>query len=260
MNYGLYLSASGLLVNRHIQDVVANNIANANTIGFKPDMPIIRQRLPERIEDGLSLDNPNRLLENLGGGSLLNPTVTLFRDGALRQTGNPLDLAVRGEGFFTLSSGNSTNSNRLRFTRDGAMSIDNNGFLIHSGSGMRVLDDNDRPIQVDPTRGEVRIESDGRVKQGEITVARIQLITVADLQSFEKEGSNTFRLGNTQQNSRLPATGVISQGWLETSAVDPMQSLMELNRTTAAVTANAQMIRYQDELMNSAINRLGRFV
>ncbi|MBL1218198.1 MAG: flagellar hook-basal body protein [Planctomycetes bacterium] len=260
MNYGLYLSASGLLVNRHMQDVVSNNIANVNTVGFKPDMPIIRQREPERLEDNLSLDDPNRLLENLGGGSLLNPTVTLFRDGALRQTGNPLDLAVRGEGFFTLSSGATANSTRLRFTRDGAMSIDNNGMLVHSGSGMRVLDENDRPIEVDPTRGDVRIESDGSVKQGNTTVARIQLITIADLQAFEKEGANTFRLGNTEQNSRLPASGSISQGWLETSAVDPMQSLMELNRTTAAVSANAQMIRYQDELMNSAINRLGRFV
>ena len=78
MNYGLYLSASGVLTNLYRQDVFANNLANSETVGFKPDSPTVRQREPEAIEDNLGLGASQRLLDKLGGGVLAGPQSIRF--------------------------------------------------------------------------------------------------------------------------------------------------------------------------------------
>ncbi|MHC4590466.1 MAG: flagellar basal body protein [Planctomycetota bacterium] len=82
MNYGLYLAASGALTNIHRQEVITNNLANATTAGFKPDMVYARQRLPERLESGAGTD-PKELLEQLGGGTALMPTRLDLSQGAV---------------------------------------------------------------------------------------------------------------------------------------------------------------------------------
>src|SRR5690606_13067862 len=74
MDYGLYLSAAGVLTNMHRTDVHANNLANVATTGFKPDFAVIRQRLPERLEDNIADVPAHELLERLGGGVLVDPT------------------------------------------------------------------------------------------------------------------------------------------------------------------------------------------
>ena len=88
MNYGLYLSASGVLTNTYRQDVFANNLANVETPGFKPDLPSIRQRDPEAIEDNLGFQGSNELLDRLGGGVLAGQQRINFNQGTLRPTGN----------------------------------------------------------------------------------------------------------------------------------------------------------------------------
>jgi len=257
MNYGLYMAASGLLVNQHRQDVLANNMANVNTTGFKPNFAFVKQRDPERIEDALPLENPNRLLEGLGGGVLANPTNTKFVNGSLSRTGEPLDVAIEGEGFLTLTTGKGDSEQRFRFTRDGRMTIDKAGYLVHAGSGMKILDENERTIILDRALG-VEIQPNGDVLQNGQRAANLRLVTVPDVQSFKKAGMNTFILDSAASESRQPATGEMVQGWIEDSAVDPLMTLMAINQASSAVSANAGMIHYYDELMNSAINRLGR--
>jgi flagellar basal-body rod protein FlgF len=105
MNYGLYLSASGAMTAMHKQDVYANNLANVNTIGFKPDSVFTRHRLPERIEQPHLHADPHKLLEQLGGGQFIDPTFTNLTQGALTATDRPLDVAIDGEGFFVISTG-----------------------------------------------------------------------------------------------------------------------------------------------------------
>lgn len=257
MNYGLYLAASGLMANQYRQDVVANNMANVNTVGFKPDFAMFRQRNPERIEDSLPLENPNRLLEKLGGGVFLNATLTRHTDGALTKTKGPLDLAIQGEGYFGLTTGRGDNDESLRFTRDGRLALDADGYLVHAASGMKVIDINDRVIRMD-TASEVNINSLGEISQNDAVVARLQFVNLPNPQAFKKVGQNSYKLDNNSLQNRQTATGKISQGWLESSAVNPISALMELNQATSAISANSRMIRYHDELMDSAINRLGR--
>ena len=89
MNYGLYLSAAGVLTNSYRQDVFANNLANVNTVGFKPDLPVLRTRPPEAIEDPAPFGTSNDLLERLGGGVLAGPQRTSFAPGPVEQTHRP---------------------------------------------------------------------------------------------------------------------------------------------------------------------------
>ncbi len=257
MNYGLYVAASGMHVNMHRMDVLGNNLANVQTTAFKPDATAFQWRHAERIEAGLSGVPARRMLERLGGGVKLSPNFTLFREGQLVETGNPLDVAVQGDGFFKFATGRGEGNERMRFGRDGRFTIGADGYLVHAASGMRVLDAGDNPIRLDST-GEVRIQPDGSVEQGGVQVARLGLVMPPDMTMLRKAGSNMYTLGNTEQESLQPSSAQLKQGWTEGSAVDAMSMMMELASANGAIGANARMIRMHDEMMNAAINRLGR--
>ncbi|MFG0328737.1 MAG: flagellar hook-basal body protein [Phycisphaerales bacterium] len=256
MNYGLHVAASGLLVNMHRQDVIANNLANVNTTGFKPDIPMVQQRAVERLEDGLPIA-PHEHLERLGGGVLAAPTKTRFSDGPVEITGRALDVAIRGEGFLQLSSGSGDGSEKFRYSRDGRLTLSDSGQLVHAGSGMRVLDENNRPIRLRPG-ADITIEESGLILQDGSPVARIRLVTAPSPDLFVKAGSNMFMLPNNAQESVTDASGTLQQHALEGSAVNPILSLMAIQNASAAANSNARMLQYHDELLGSAISRFGR--
>ncbi len=257
MDYGLYLAASGMYVNLHRQDVAANNLANVATNGFKPEYAVVSGRAPERVEAGLTGLPPKELLERLGGGVLLYPDQTDHTDGPLSRTDAPLDLAIRGEGFFVFTTGKGEGNTRLRFSRDGRFTLDREGYLVHASSGMRVLDSRDQAIRI-PSPDPLTIKNNGEIEQNGATIAQLGFITVDDRSILRKAGANTFLLHHNAQESRLPAPGSIEQGWVEESAVNPMAALTALNSATGAVNTNAQMLRMHDQLLNLAISRLGR--
>jgi len=125
--YGLYLSATGVLTNSYRQDVIANNLANAQTVGFKRSLALFQQRRTEaQSPDAADLsDQTDPLLEHIGGGLLLAPTAIDHSQGTLEQTGQNLDLAIHGDGFFAVQDGKQT-----RLTRDGRFLVDSDGHLI----------------------------------------------------------------------------------------------------------------------------------
>jgi flagellar basal-body rod protein FlgF len=257
MNYGLYLSAGGALTSMHRQDVIANNLANVNTVGFKPDAVFAKSRLPERLESGTAMADPQLLLEQLGGGQHLNPTFINLAQGDLAPTPNTLDLAIQGEGFFAISTGKQGDA--IRLTRDGRFSMNSAGDLVMSTTGMKVLDANDQPIRLD-RNAEVRIDADGGVIQNGATIAQLQITTIPDTNLLAKEGDSLFRLSSAAGGrlNRQPASGSIKQGYVESSAVDPILALNEMINASKAVQSNALMMQYHDNLMGQAINTFGR--
>ena len=119
MNYGMYLSAAGVLTNMHRMDVMANNLANLGTVGFKADEVTFMTRAPERLDPGaLSMmggepADPQWMLERLGGGQWAAPSRIDLRQGSLQRTGGNLDAAIEGDGFFVVGS-----EDAPRLTRD----------------------------------------------------------------------------------------------------------------------------------------------
>ncbi|RMH23642.1 MAG: flagellar hook basal-body protein [Planctomycetota bacterium] len=256
MNYGLYLSASGLLSAMHRMDVAANNLANVNTAGFKPDFAAAAHRPAERVEDGLYHIDSNTLLDRLGGGALSAPTLTRFASAPPEVTDNPLDVAILGEGFFVLDSAGDGSGDDVKFSRDGRLTLDADGVLVQAATGRAVLDDGDSPIRLDPALP-VEITAAGAVRQGDRTVATIQIAAPPDLTALRKVGENLYRAPRAMADARRATGSFVQPGAVEGSAADPIRALMGATDAGRAVTMNTRLVDLADALMDRAINTFG---
>jgi len=260
MNYGLQLSASGVLTSLYRQDVHANNLANASTVGFKRDFAAITQRDPESIEGPHHLYR-HSLLDEIGGGVFAGPQHINFEPGALERTGNPLDVALEGSDAFLVVSRTNPNTGKeeTRFTRDGRFSRSAEGFLVTAAGGFKLLDADDQPIQLDDAQP-VLIDRDARVQQGGVEVAKLQVVAAVNREQLVKDGQNLFRYSGKDHGRAAASNGRVRAGFIEASGVDPIRELLGLMETSTAIQYNSNMIKYHDMLMDRAVNSLGRVV
>lgn len=256
MNYGLYMSASGVLTGRQRMDVAANNLANVNTTAFKPDMAGAMQRAPARLEDNLPFLDSDRMLERLGAGALAAPTMTDFSPAGPKPTGNPLDVAIEKEGFFVVRSAQGEGENALRFTRDGRFTLDSDGRLVMAGSGLPVIGENNQPITLDPSQ-RAEIGGDGAIRQGGQEVAQLQVVTLSDTDALHKTGRNLYRAEPGAVAQRQPAQTSLRPGAVERSAVNPIDEINAVTKASGAVRNNTRMIDMHDQIMDLAINTFG---
>jgi flagellar basal body rod protein FlgG len=260
MNYGYQLAASGVMTAMYRQDVAANNLANVETVGFKPDMTYTVPREAARIEDRLGDMPSNKLLERLGAGVLLAPNSTSFTQGSLTRTSNDLDVAIRGEGFLTVAAGGgSPSGQQVRLTRDGRLTLNSRGELVTATGGLNVLDDAGRAITLEPGE-KVAIDGDGTIRQGGAEVARIRLVNVANKSQLRKVGHNLYAASATALNARAAAenVGELVQGHLESSAVDTIRAMMAVQTAANAVSSATRIMSIHDEITGRLINSLGR--
>jgi flagellar basal-body rod protein FlgG len=259
MHYGLYLAASGSLTNLHRMDVLANNLANAETPGFKPLSWSTRQRDVARVEDQLPNLPSSELLERLGGGVMLMPARVSSRQGTPETTGRPLDLAVDGPGFLVVRQGAGLDADSLRFSRDGRLSLNARGVLVQATTGLPVLDAVNNTIRLDPSQP-VSIDAQGTIRQGNAAVARLQLAVPPSTDQLRPEGNGLFSVPGTAMSRRRPAEGQFIPGAFERSAVDPVRTMLNLGSAERAAGSSTRMIQYFDQLMDRAVNGLGRTV
>ena len=245
MIYGLYQSAAGLMVNEYRQDVLANNLANAETVGFKREIASFAERL-RASEAGRRNGPSNNLMEALSGGIWLGRTDTDFSEGATIKTDNPLDVLITGEGFLRVSA-----NGQEYLTRDGRMLMDADGWLVAATDGAAILGQAGQPIRLSPRGGEVVIDQDGRIRQGELLVGRLGLVNVDNEQALRKAGAGRFELGGAKL-TRSPAE--ITQGCVESSGVEPIKELATMIKASRAYQLNAQMITLQDQTAGRLIN------
>ncbi|HUB24138.1 MAG TPA: flagellar hook-basal body protein [Tepidisphaeraceae bacterium] len=252
MIYGLYLSATGVITNAYRQDLIANNLANSETVGFKRDLATFYQRPTADHENSTPLGMSNEMLDHLGGGALASPTMIDTTEGPLESTGKPLDLAIDGNGYFTVADSDGTQ----RLTRDGRFRLDKDGHLtLRTAGNNPVLDAQGNPITLDPTIP-TEISRDGEISQGGQVVARLGFLDAADPGQLKKEGG---LLISYPKNATLnPANGTIVAGELEDSNVDAATELSDLMETQRELEANANMIHYQDETLGDLVNTVGK--
>jgi flagellar basal-body rod protein FlgF len=240
-----------VVTNSHRQDVIANNLANAETTGFRRDLAMFSQRRTEAQERGLSGDTTNELLEHLGGGIFAAPTRVDTQQGDLEATGNHLDVAILGKGFFTISDGQAT-----RLTRAGNFMQDGEGYIVlASDRGQRVLDDQGRPIQLNPAH-DVAINEHGTVSQNGEAVAKLGVVDVADPNQLRKLGAHMMEVADPRMLRTSEST--LRAEFLERSNVDPTTELTSLMDAQRQLEANANMIRYQDQMLAKLVNEVGK--
>ncbi|MEM9414890.1 MAG: flagellar hook-basal body protein [Planctomycetota bacterium] len=263
MNYGMHVAASGVLVNSHRLDVLANNLANVNTAAFKPQFSDIQERLPERLEDGpFEPGVARRMLEQIGGGVFAGQHQTDFTPGELVQTGQQLDVALTSnDTFFVVRAIDAKTGQAVpHVTRDGRFQTNHEGEIV-TQSGAPVLDDRDKPIRVPGGTSTIRISSQGEITfvnetNGELGKARLQVARV-DTAGLEHRGAGLFAMatGDTRQEVETPD---VQQGSYEGSGTNAITTMMEIVAATKAASGNANMIRYHDQMMNQSINTFAR--
>lgn len=222
-------------------DVVANNIANLNTTGFKAEQILFEEYVMPvaRDNDFLSLDQPLSYVQDWA-------TVHDLTGGAVVQTGNELDVALNGEGFFAVQTAAGE-----RWTRAGSFQLNNQGTLVDL-SGNPVLSTGG-PITFGPEEVGITIAADGAISSSAGAKGQLRIVEFANAQELKREGFNLFSGGEPQINT---ATRVM-QGHVERSNVSGVTEMAEMIRVQRAYESAASLAQKQDELRRSAIQRLG---
>jgi flagellar basal-body rod protein FlgF len=224
MDRGLYIAASGMLAEQIRQDQIANDLANASTPGYKAD------RTSQRTFGDL-------LLANSATGATVGPQstavqvdkiVTDFSAKPARETGEALDFAITGDGFFSVQTAKGT-----RYTRNGQFAVDPQGRLV-TAQGDPVLDANGRAITA----------TDGKVDP--------RRIGVVNLSSPRKEGDSL--LTGTPAGA---GTGTVRSGALESSGADPSRSMVDMISSMRAFEAGQKVIQTIDETLGKAASQVG---
>jgi flagellar basal body rod protein FlgG len=230
--------------------VLANNLANSESVGFKRDLALFQQRqtaLQERHQAG---DFSDPTLEMMGGGMLATPTLVDTHQGDLEHTGNTLDAAIEGDGWFQVSDGKQT-----RLTRDGRFMLNGEGELVLSNAhNQRVLDPKGNPIKLGP--GALSIANDGQITLNGNPTGRIGLFDVPDRSKLVTQGGTM--LSYPQGEALKPAGGTLRNEFVERANVDPTTELAELMDTQRQLEANANMIHYQDQTLQRLVNDVGK--
>jgi flagellar basal-body rod protein FlgF len=245
MIYGLYQSAAGMMVNECRQSVLANNLANAETVGFKREIATFAERLPAS-EAGRRSGPGDELLEALSGGVWLARGATDFSESAFIQSDNPLDVALAGPGFLRIAA-----DGREYLTRDGRMVMSPDGWLVSAADGASILGRAGQPIHLNPRGGEVSIDEDGRISQGGVQVGRLGLVDVDDYDSLRKTGAGRF---SAETATLIPAQAKVQPGFVESSGVEPVKELVTMIEAARAYQFNAQMVTLQDQSAGSLIS------
>jgi len=243
MDNALYVGLSRQMTLRRELDIVANNIANANTTGFKVEDLMVHT---EQAKPAKTLDGSSPVKFVLDTGVARN-----FTQGALTKTGGDFDLAIEGQAFFKIQTASGE-----RYTRDGRFTTNPEGILV-TQAGNQVMDEGGGQITIDPKLGPVTIGKDGIVSQGAIRVGKIGLVRPDDLASLAKDGDNLYR--NTANTTPQPVTDAqIHQGMLESSNVQPVIEITRLIEIQRAYEGVAKMMDNTAELSRSAVERLGK--
>lgn len=228
---------------RRRMDITANNLANINTTGFKTEALVSRE-LTER--PARATDDPNPVIF-ADGWQLQRDMET----GPIENTGNPLDVAISGDGFFVVEG----QGGGQYYTRDGAFALDPEGMLI-TRNGASVLGDGDAPIQIDPAAGDINIAKNGAIFQGGAEVGRLKVVTFETPEALEKRGANLWDAAGLDPVE--PETVEIAQGALERSNVQAVLELTRMIEISRAYQSVSKMISDQDKLREGAINKLAR--
>lgn len=222
-------------------DVVANNIANVNTTGFKAENLLFEEYVMPvaRNQDFPTLDQPLSYVQDWA-------TMHDLSGGAMVQTGNEFDVALNGDGFFAVQTPAGE-----RWSKSGALQLDATGTLVNS-SGHPVLGEGG-PIQFGAEETGLLIAADGSVSSSAGAKGRLRLVEFANAQELTREGQNLFAGGTP-----IAATNTrVMQGFIEKSNVSGVSEMAEMIRVTRAYESAATMAQKQDDMRRDAIRRLG---
>jgi flagellar basal-body rod protein FlgF len=238
MQNGLYVSLSAQVALQRRLETIANNVANMNTVGYRADGVSFATELAKAGD--------NRIAYVSAGSSFISRQV-----GSSIKTGNPLDVAIQGEGWLAIGA-----ANGVAYTRDGRMRLSDTGAL-ETLTGDAVLDAGGAPILLNPTAGPPTISGDGMIAQDGKQVGAIGLFAVDD-------DAKLTRAENSGVVPDKPATPILdftrnglAQGFVEGANVNPIEEMTKLITVTRAFDGVNQQVTQTESSMQEAIKTLG---
>lgn len=250
MQNTLLVGLSRQVVLERQMDVVANNIANVNTSGYKADRSLFQEYLASGAHEDNFANSDRRV-------SFVQDRATFhdFTPGPTQETKNPLDVAIDGNAFLVVQTPAGE-----RYTRDGGLQINNQGQLV-TLSGYQVLG-NAGPIVFQPTDHDVSIASDGNVtvQEGISRIdsvrGKLRMVSFSQAQRLLKEGSNLYSAGEGNAAQPATTTARLRQGFIERSNVNSVTEMSRMIEITRTYTQIATMLQQQSDLHKSAIEKL----
>ncbi|WP_433973140.1 flagellar hook-basal body protein [Tunturiibacter lichenicola] len=234
MDSGTYAAYTGLLSRTQALDTAANNLANAGTAGFRAQRDYFSGVLAGGVDQ--DPETASQVGSSVNGFGVLGGNRLDLGQGELKTTGNPLDLALEGQGFFAIQT-----ANGVRYTRDGSFARSAKG-VLQTGQGEPVLDGNMKPINI-PT-GTINVSPDGSVSvatvDGNAVVGKVGVFDFADQSVLTAEGANRFSANGAKP---IPSNASVEQGAVEGANEDAVHGTMQL-----------VLVQRQAEMMQKALS------
>jgi len=274
----LWVPLSGAVSQQRKIDVLANNIANANTPGFKKDHITFKEHLTVLEKGHQDIDLPNKewspedFYRSYGAENALvkvSGSFTDFKQGSLVPTSNPFDLAIKGRGFFEVLT-----PNGIRYTRKGIFSPNQKGTLVNN-SGHQLLSklegptnestENDKEYPKPESRiinipqKSVVINPEGEIHANKQIISKISLVEFKDIHALRKEGDSLFINKDINNINITPSQSSILQGFLEQSNVNPIGEISELLKSYRHFESLQRVIKTYDNIAGKAVNQISRF-
>lgn len=259
MMRSLWTAASGMSAQQFNIDTIANNIANVNTLGFKKSRVDFQDLLYQKLRfAGSPVTEGSQIPTGIEIGHGVRPVATqkIFTQGTFKQTDNPYDVVIEGEGFFRVQLPDGTEA----YTRDGAFKTDSEGRLVTS-DGFPLVDD----IVIPPEAVSVSIATDGTVtamvrgSDEPVPLGEIQLVLFVNPAGLSSYGRNlylaTAASGPPQLGEPgLDGRGFLAQGFLEYSNVEIVEEMVNMIISQRAYESNSKAIQASDDMLQTANN------
>ena len=254
---GLYTAYTGMINEQHRMDTMTNNLANANTNGFKKEGATSQSFdsvLAYKIKDTSQAGNLPKRIGNMSLGVKIGENYVDYSEGPLKETGNVLDLALSSNGFFTIEYTNKAGETSTKYTRDGNFTMTSQGYLV-TQDGDFVLGERGRRIRLDTTE-DIGIDRRGNIYQDGELVASLQITDFEDYDYLERYGENYFE---PVDGARTVDTDTqVYSGYLELANISVVTEMVNMIAIQRQYDANQKVITTYDDTLDNAVNQTGR--
>ena len=262
---GLYTAYTGMVNEQKRMDVMTNNLANSATTGYKKEAMIAQafdERLAIKIKDTSHWHNAPEGVGYISLGAKVGETYTNWDQGPFQITDKDSDVALAGRGFFAIEFTNKAGETSIKYTRDGAFTVDLDGYLRTSDGDYVLTQDGamnsqggvDNYVQIDPNL-KYEISPDGTIRQNGEEVTQIGVVDIADYDYINKYGENLYDL--IEGGTIVESEAVVNQGMLETSNVNVIDEMVSMITIARAYEAGQKMIQAEDSTLDKTVNSIG---
>lgn len=250
---GLYTSYTGMLNEQYRMDIMSNNLANADTTGFKKEgstSQAYSEVMAVKIKDWTERPNTPKRLGNMSLGVKIGETYTDFSQGSLRDTGNTYDLALGERGFFNIEFTSKSGETSTKYTRDGGFTITKDGYLV-TKDGDYVLGENGR-IQLSTTAGATVFDRAGNIYQDDRLVASLKITDFEDTNYLTHYGETMWDAMEGAVEKE-PENTEIFQGFLEMSNASVVKEMVNMITISRQYESNQKMLTTFDETLEKTM-------